>query len=700
MAGRLAMRKVQALGALALLLSTFGSGFAPSPATAQAADDLETSALYSYRLDTDAGLINVTADVAVTAKKASVSTRRGTTQYYYQGYGLLIPASAQDISLTQDGTELEYDVVEEVDDLQYIDFSFRRNIFYNQTANVVLSYSLDADGPRGGSLTRVNAAYANFSLVGDPGITLSEFNIYVPDGFVELDISSQHFRAEQVGDETVLVYDTVHRGIASFDIIALQNSDALVTTTLDIDGSTFEIRSWPGDTEWVEFVAETIEAGIPVLTDLIGQEWPVDGTLSITESNVPYFLGYGGWYDPKDQAIEIGDELDQRLLLHELSHAWFNHDLFLNRWISEGLAQTYSAEADQVVTGEDRAEPRVSQFDAASRQLVLWNTSSRTTPETEEWSYEASWGVTDELLDDLGADAMRSVLASAADRVLPYKGEGPAEPLASKSTVDWQTYLDLLEESGEADDVVELFSDWITMDSHDAMLDERAEARDAYTEFKDRSGDWGVPVSIRQEMTDWRFENAHELMDAAGEVLDLRDDLDAVTEESGLVVPDVVELTYEDSTDDFAAAKLVAEDALTAANSFVADQEAVNSDYSFTTKIGLLGTDPQLHLDAATEAFAVADYELAATEGDAAVDMISSAAATGTTRLIAGAAGLLLVLAGVGFAASRRGKGRSDSADQTDSSEGADYLTSSGGEPEHRELNGQQSDDGVLVPGP
>lgn len=49
--------------------------------------------------------------------------------------------------------------------------------------------------------------------------------------------------------------------------------------------------------------------------------------MEIIETSTPHLYGYGGWYPSGANVIEMGDALDLRFLLHELSHAWFNEGM-------------------------------------------------------------------------------------------------------------------------------------------------------------------------------------------------------------------------------------------------------------------------------------------------------------------------------------------------------------------------------------
>ncbi len=648
-----------------LLLVTTGLTTVRVPMAGAQVDELETSAVYHFRPDVETGQIRVTTEIAVTSTKPDRTTNRGITQYYFTGYYFTLPADAKDVTFTQNGSVLEADLLEENQLFQTFDVGFRRNIFYRQTANIVLEYSIEGAEPRTDSASRVNGAYVGFTVLADPGIETSEFNVYVPEGFEPSDISSYRFQAATVEGETVL-RDSVKSAETDFyfEILSLRNDDALVRSELSIDGREIELQGWPGDTQWMDFVTETVEEGIPALEDLVGISWPVDGTLTIAESHSPYLSGYGGWYSPATKIIEVGDRLDTQILLHEVSHVWFNDDLYLERWITEGLADAFSAEVTEAITGTAPEGPRASQFDSSAQPLNRWSEVQFAEPEVESWSYDASWTVTEEILDTIGFDGLRTVLLASSEDEIPYRGEGEAE--ASPNQRTWRTYLDFLEEAGDTEELDELFQDWILTSSQGDAMAKRSEARAIYASFQDRSGEWGVPLQVRDLMTRWRFEQATEAMAEASEVLDVRDEILAVIEERGLAVSGSVERAYETQEDDYGSALILAEQTRDSAIAVVAGIEAVEADRSILTTVGLIGSEPESIIDSAVTALAAGELDDAVEQSEKAQSVIGDAASRGQARAAAGGGALLVVVLVAGFALRRRKKARSTPTDDAE----------------------------------
>lgn len=134
------------------------------------------------------------------------------------------------------------------------------------------------------------------------------------------------------------------------------------------------------DQEWAEFTVDTVERGLPALQEVLGLELP-DRPLTVVESTGGYHLGYAGVYIGDLNLIEVGDELDRKVMLHELSHLWLNANLFAERWIFEGLAEEVSNRAADEL-GEPRTPPDpIDPDDPAAVALNDWGDPSVLDPD-------------------------------------------------------------------------------------------------------------------------------------------------------------------------------------------------------------------------------------------------------------------------------------------------------------------------------
>ncbi len=109
--------------------------------------------------------------------------------------------------------------------------------------------------------------------------------------------------------------------------------------------------------------------------------------------------------------IEIGDELDQQVILHELAHLWFNDSLFRGRWINEAFANQAAALA-MAELGEDQPQPEAIEPDDPGRlKLNDWSDpdlQAEVTEDQERYGYNTSWAVLDAIADEIGVERLRT----------------------------------------------------------------------------------------------------------------------------------------------------------------------------------------------------------------------------------------------------------------------------------------------------
>ena len=85
------------------------------------------------------------------------------------------------------------------------------------------------------------------------------------------------------------------------------------------------------------------------------------GDIEVAEVHTPLLEGYAGVFYTSEDRIEISEDLDELTIIHEASHAWFNSDLFVGRWINEGFADEYASRVlDEVSRRRTPARTRSS----------------------------------------------------------------------------------------------------------------------------------------------------------------------------------------------------------------------------------------------------------------------------------------------------------------------------------------------------
>ena len=667
---------------------------------AAADEGLSVSSTYTYAIDPVANVVHVTADMTFVNTKPNRVTGNIINKTYFTGFTLPVPVEAINTAGAQNGAPITVrpEFVADTTTFFVLSIDFTRNLFFQQSAHVIVTYDIIGHEPRNEATTRVNGAYAAFDAfgIGDAGqVTV---RVAVPPGYV----------VDTFGDDAVVTDENGTTVYTSRDIVepdefaifvSARNDEALTTESVTQGSSEFVIRAWPGDDEWKTFVERHITEGVPALESLIGQPWPVSGSVEIREAVTPYLYGYAGWFNPTSRELEMGEDLDPQTIVHELSHAWFNDDWFDGRWLSEGFAQEYAGLANEAL-GEDAVEPDPVDMSAAGAlQLSTWGgvDLAEGADDTETYGYNTSWSVVDALVDEIGIDGMRAVLTAIATQEMTYQGDGPAERDAHPLR-DWRRLLDLVEAEG-GDGAAELLTTYVLTTAQADQLPERDDARESYDALVAASGEWAAPAGLRDDMSDWFFDDAATFVEQAEQVLAARDDVVATLEPLGMRLDPSIEVSYEHAvynlddvsadiaavgtdadqlvatrdkldarlaelgTDalpavddiaipdavDIAAAQSSVERLIEAADRVVAARDTEAADRDFYERVGLYGDDVSSTLDAAIDAIAAGDVvtaEAKATEVEAAIDASDGVGRSRVLRtsLVAAATVMLLVL--------------------------------------------------------
>ena len=230
-----------------------------------------------------------------------------------------------------------------------------------------------------------------------------------------------------------------------------------------------------------------------MLEELIGRPWPIDSQLQITEATSSYLRGYAGWFSPSDKTIEVGEDLDHETLLHELSHAWFNRELFTDRWINEGFAEEYAAQAlkklgkptDEVpldpnskyaVRLADWGNPSSATGDAAAREAYATTHRRGSCGNSPMRSASRTWPM-------LYAPSRTTHRRTVARRMnSAYRDDHHASARSPRG-------LSAIEEGSD------LFEKYVTRESQASLYDTRLSSRAHYTELVAKGGEWTAPWS-------------------------------------------------------------------------------------------------------------------------------------------------------------------------------------------------------------
>jgi hypothetical protein len=626
----------------------------------RAEEDLGLSSVTAYRIDGDAGLVRVTGEYTFVNNLFDQRDGNIIRRPYFSGATLPVPAAAQNVVVATDGRPLVTRTEEvgagELFVVLAVDFA--RNLFSGRQTTVTITYDLVGAEPRSEDPTRVNEAYMSFDAWGYGDPEQVEVRVEIPRGW-EYETFGSDMKISVADGVTTLSASAIEDPFEFAVLVSARRDAELVERRVSLDDAdagsgAFTIEHWPDDPAWADFVETNIVDGIPVMSGLIGLPWPEPDTLVVRQTVTPYLYGYAGWYSAIFDEIEVGEDLDAEVVLHELSHAWFNDEFFIDRWMNEGFAQLYSNLAVEQTGGTPLDPEKIDPAAPGAVPLIEWTTPrdfDDGEDDSEDFGYNASFWVIRALYDEIGAERMSDVLVAADRGTTAYPGTDPTERISSAADgdvrpVDWRRLLDLLERVGGSIGAEQILRDHVLPESAFDVLDERRRAVERFDELDELDGDWVAPLGARTAMTEWDFELVEPIVGAAAEVLDARTELLAAADELGVTVPDGTKGRYRvaDAPDDLTA--IVTElDDLTDAIAVVAAAEAREAEPDpFTTRIGLIGVDVATPLAEARLALVVGDAEGARAAAAELGERLDAAASNGRSRVLRSSIGAGLVV--------------------------------------------------------
>jgi hypothetical protein len=641
---------------LALLL---GVGLALSPVTARpaaAADPLRVAADATYTLDPAAGRVHVAIQYEVTSLKPNSAQ----FIYYYTGYRFAIQREARAIRATDGAGSLS---VETSNHERYIELTvdFRRNIHYQETAKFTVRYDLVGGAPRSSSMIRIGKAFATWGVWawGDAG--RGSVLVNLPRGFGSSVNGSPMSKTSSGGKETLRAKPDKPEEF--YAILSAENPLAYTQDRLSLEGGVeIVVMAWPEDRKWDNAVGDTLRTALPDLRALIGLDWPVTHDLNVRERYTPALEGYAGVFFTESQRIDVSEDLDPVTIVHEASHAWFNDAMFSDRWIYEGLAQEYAWRVQKDVGGEDGGLPdepdsKDPGFVLLSRWAFPEVIRDQQTDDRERYGYQASFWVIHALVDEAGIQTMQQAFAAADAHTTAYPGAGTPETVTPANT--WKRLLDLTEPLDRTDpfQVQEMFAGLVLPAADRADLKARAAARDQYRKLLGAGDGWLPGWYVRRPMGEWSFDVAGKRMTEAAAVLSLRDQVDTVATPLALHADGSLKTAYEGADDGFSDATALANDQLAALAAIADARDKVEADPDLVSKVGLIGSTPEVTYQAARTAFEAGDIAGAKASAGAAVAAVTGAVALGQQRIAIGsgiAIGLVVLIAALPVLRRRR----------------------------------------------
>ena len=626
---RLVLASLVAIGALAGGLP----GTAPRDVRA-ATPDLTIVSDARYDVQPAQHRVRVTLDLTLTNRLHDTTTKR----YFFDHAFLAVLPGATGYSASWAGRgRPTVSVARRTSSYTLLRLNLAQDLSSGKTARYRLAFDLRDPGGKATRDLRIGDTLVSFPVWafasdGTPG---SSVTVVFPKGY-DIAVEAGHIASPTTLPDGRTIFRTGPLSVP-LDFFAYlvgdrpgAYRDTTITPTVVGRQVAVTVRSWSDDVTWSQRIRRLLTTGLPALSERIGLEWPdYDKPLVVSEAVSRSTGGYAGIFDPSAGEVAIAYYADDFVVLHEAAHTWFNGSLLADRWSNEAFASYYAALAAgdlKLKVTTDRLTPALQK---SRIPLNAWGAVGTLPVAQEDYAYAAALVLAREIAKRAGDRGLSEIWADAADRTSAYQPTAGGEEVVA-GPVDWRTLLDLLEErTGVSYD--DLWRKWVARPSDIPLLDARIAARAKYKVFVTAVGDWHVPLSIRDAMRSWRFDQGTELMDAATSVLELRAKVEAAASAAGLEPPAALREAFEDDDgfDDAIAeggAELQAIDHYSAA---VAKRPAETTPMM---QLGLMGQTPDADLAAARDSFANGDLGASAEAADEAAASWVNAEPSGQGR--------------------------------------------------------------------
>jgi hypothetical protein len=609
--------------ALVAALGAFGTSAAPAarpPVVRAATPDLTIVGAARYDVQPNHQRVRVTVDLTLTNHKSDTRTKR----FFFDHAFLAVLPGTNGYHLSWQGSGVPNVVVaRRAATHTLLRLNFAQDLSSGKSASYRLTFDLKDPGGKSTRELRIGNALVSFpvwAFASDdtPGSTVT---VIFPKGY-DIKVEAGTLPAPQKLRDGRVVYrsGTLSRPLDFFAYLVGERPGAYKDTgvTANVRGQPVDVtvRAWPDDRSWAARIEGLLRRALPPLGDRIGLPWPeLAQPLVVQEAISRSTGGYAGIFDPNAGRIDIAYYADDFVVLHEAAHAWFNGSLLADRWSNEGFASYYASLAAADAKVKVTADRLSDQLQKSRIPLNAWGAVGTTDPTKEEYAYAAALTLARQIADRAGVDGLQEVWADVSDRISAYQPAAGGEEVVG-GPVDWRGLLDLLEARTHKtyDD---LWRRWVARPEDLPLLDARTTARKTYETFLGTVGDWHVPLSIRDAMRSWRFDDATSLMDGAGKVVTLRGQVDAAAQAAGLTPPDSLRQAFEDD-DGFDDALAEGGAELQTIERYVAAVAKRPAEVTPLMTLGLLNESPETDLVAARDAFAQGDLAASAEASDEA----------------------------------------------------------------------------------
>jgi hypothetical protein len=633
-----------------------------TPQVALAANGMTETGTTTYEVVPDKAQIRVTVQVSIYNDKPSQAESGRVTSYYWNNTEMGVEKQAGAVAVSSNAGAVYQTEVSSDRYYRYLKLTYP-NVYYGQTRVVTATYTIPA-APHAAGGFRAGKAYASLCAMGN-GLDVGTVSVVIPDGYAFYnDAGGEMSPSTTSAGKQTYTSGSLTTPYKFWTCIDAEQEASLMHTPVTAGSQAFDIQAWPEDPAWSAGVGADITTDVPALEALTGLKMP-GGTVAILEAGDQQLGEYGGMYNSATSTAQIPETVQKDTVAHELSHIWFNHNLFADKWISEGLAG-FSEQAAGAGNFTPCAEPGAYPG-TGSPNLKLWqllnNNSTTQDDQVSAYQYGASCYIFTTLAADMGPANLKLVLKAAYADQMAYvsttadeKISGASLPLSSKELLDLIDERGMVPAGEDLDTAQTLLAKYGIFDA--TTLSDRSTARSAYHELASAAKSWKLPPAIREPMANWEFDSAQAAMATAKQIVDSRDSI-------GKLIPDlsldgtVLQKQFEAAetqTDLDNLLTLIKAEADAAARVDQATKLSNNS-RSILESIGLLGTDVQTPLTQARTDLANVKPESATTGAQRVIDRIDKSSDQGLLRAgsVAGIlAVILLLLALVVFLRRRR----------------------------------------------
>lgn len=628
---------------------------------AHADEGLTVSSQSRYVLDLADGTVRGSITMTLRNVTPNVPTGDGGFRYFfYDAYGVPLPAGATDVQARSDGTTLR-SVTRQLPGepgFRLVEIQFP-DLLYQSSRTIELTFTLEGQPPRSDDPTRIGSGHANFAVFG-PGDAGSNSVAVVVDSDLEFDSTESEFTTSEGDGTTTYTFTKDNLGDGISAMVSVRTTAVGEGRDVTVGGVDLVLIPYPNDPEWADFIQTWADQAMPILESLVGQSWPGDID-RIREDVGSQVRGFDGWYSTSEREIVLGEDLDDGVLYHELAHAWVNTATIRERWLSEGLAEVLAERTAARTGGGFTVPATVGRGDEHALPLVTWpSPRGFRGGETDTWAYPASYQVATALLAGLDDEQLTPVLRDTVTSTSPWDLPGRRDLSGGGTTTP--AFLDLLAAhrapSATDGSAVDLYRSWVLEGTAAQSLDQWEPVRAEYERYRD-SGPWGAPLGLRRSMSLWDFTGASEMMRLRAGLPAEAAGVQEIAQRVDIAIPDRLQQSYEQADDETDYDALVdgLGDARQTLELFEEARAAADAERDLLATLGALPLQLKASADVAGENIAIDEFAASRAASELVIERAASAATVGAA-IVAGAVLILSVLVGLSILLTRR-RGRS-----------------------------------------